>query len=552
MAQPHTDTGTGRPTQRVGIRRIVRPAASLLVIVIVGAWAALMLSVVVGDGSRRAGSGSSAGAVRRTALPAHTASPAQTALTSVSPSASFDPASLLAPEARPAPPITLTDPAGQPFTLASLRGQEVLVFFGYTHCPDVCPETVGRVGVAMDAYGPGVHAVFVTVDPERDTTAWLTQYSQALPPGFTALTGSANDIRATADAWGVKYARVDTGTAGDYSMSHTADVYLIDADGNLRASLPYGTGSDVMTALLRRVAAATPGSSVSASVSPDAMATKAPSVLVLQPEVVSSSVWAGQHSPVILSLTGPGGRLNDKTASVSVQLLDAEGAAVGAPVVAVAVQPPGLTDVSWVASMDIPDPRAWRFSVSAETGALPMTGTTGLVTALDQGATPALGSAAPTIHTPTLDDVGGVARAVTTDPLPDLRLSARSTSDALANHAPFVLVLDSTKFRVTSACGKALVMARYLLDRWPQVTFIHSEPFRYSVVTDTPVLDGTLADPPLTDVSTAWGLGSGPWDALSMPWIFIVDGNGTVRAKYQGVIGSEDVDVMLALIAQGS
>jgi hypothetical protein len=254
---------------------------------------------------------------------------------------------------------------------------------------------------------------------------------------------------------------------------------------------------------------------------------------------------------VILALFGPGGRLNDTSARVTVQLTTADGAPVGGTVAAVAVRPPGLDDVSWVATLDIPSPRAWRLNVTAQAGALPLTGSTGLVTALEQGATPALGSPAPSIHTPTLDDVGGDARAVTTDPIPDRRLSARSTTDALSDHVPFVLVLDSTRFRVTPACGRALVMARYLLDRWPQVTFIHHEPFRYSIVTDTPVLDGTLVDPPLTDVAAAWGLGSAPWDAVSMPWIFIVDGDGIVRAKYQGIVGSEDVDVIVSLIAQG-
>ena len=111
-----------------------------------------------------------------------------------------------------------------------LRGQDVLVFFGYTHCPDVCPETVGRLGVAMAAFGEGVQAVFVTIDPERDTPAWLTTYSQALPPRFTALTGTASQIRSTADAWGVRYARVETDTPGAYSMTHTADVYLVDCE----------------------------------------------------------------------------------------------------------------------------------------------------------------------------------------------------------------------------------------------------------------------------------------------------------------------------------
>jgi protein SCO1/2 len=455
----------------------------------------------------------------------------------------------LYPEIRDAPPIALLDADAAPFTLASLRGHPVLVFFGYTHCPDVCPATVGIIDEVMSAIGPGLRAVFVSIDPERDTAAALKDYGRYLPPGWATLTGGADAIRATADAWGVRYAKVETGIPDGYSMSHTGDVFLVDADGRLRADFPFGTDSGAMTAVLRIVVAS--GSAPGASPSSSPTATQPPSALVLRPEVVSSSVWAGEHSPVVLSLLGPSGRVDDTSAVVAVQLATAEGTPVGEPVVAVAVRPPGLYDVSFVASLDIPSPGAWRFDVTAQLGAVPMTGSTALVTALDGGATPAIGAFAPTLHTPTLDDVGGLVRAVTTDPAPDLRLSSRSTTDALAGHVPFVLVLDSTKFRVTSACGRALVMVKYLLDRWPGVIFIHQEPFRYSIVTDTPVLDGPLLDPPLTAVSSGWGMGGDPWSAISMPWIFVVDGQGIVRAKYQGVIGSEDVDVIVALIAQG-
>ncbi|MFI5254927.1 MAG: SCO family protein, partial [Candidatus Limnocylindrales bacterium] len=390
--------------------------------------------------------------------------------------ASPDVGAFFYPEVREAPPIVLLDADAAPFTLASLRGAPVLVFFGYTHCPDVCPMTIGILGEVMRAFGDGVHAVFVTVDPERDTPAWLKEYGTYLPAGFTTLTGTPEAIRATADAWGVKYARVETAVPGEYAMSHTADVFLVDADGRLRADFPFGTGSEAMTAVLRAVAASTPGPG--ASTAPAPSPTRPPSALLLQPEVVSSSVWAGEHSPVILGLTGPGGRVNDTSASVTVQLMTADGAPVGGAVAAVAVQPPGVDEVSFVATLDIPSPGTWRFNVSAQIGAVPLVGSTGLVTALDQGATPVLGDPAPSTHTPTLDDVGGVALAVTTDPIPDPRLYSTSTTDALAAHTPFVLVLDSAKFRVTAVCGRALVMAKYLLDRWPQVIFIHDEPFR--------------------------------------------------------------------------
>jgi hypothetical protein len=217
-------------------------------------------------------------------------------------------------------------------------------------------------------------------------------------------------------------------------------------------------------------------------------------------------------------------------------------------VAAVAVRPPGETRVFHVARLDIPRAGTWSLEVTATIGTGTHRGSVGL-TALDPGTTPRAGSQAPAAHTPTLADVGGNARAVTTDPNPDLRLSRQSTTDALAAHTPFVLVIDSPRFRVSPACGKAVIMARYLADRWPGVAFIHLEPYAYTIVTDAPVLSGDLADPPLTAVSDAWGIGGAPWGARSMPWAFVVDRNGVVLAKYQGLMGTDDVDVILALLA---
>ncbi|HEY6057757.1 MAG TPA: SCO family protein, partial [Candidatus Limnocylindrales bacterium] len=454
-----------------------------------------------------------------------------------------------------APPIALIDPDARPFTLVSLRGHPVLVFFGYTHCPDVCPTTIGTLRDAMRAVGPEVRALFVSIDPERDTTAWLKEYATYLPAGFVALTGSSGQVRAAADAWGVRYARVDGGDGGPYTMSHTADVFLVDSGGTLRARFPFGTEAAPIAAVIRSLAAGTPGpataiGSASPAPSDSAPAPASAAVYALRPEVLSSSVWAGGDSPVMLALYGPAGRLFDTALSPTVQVLTREGALVGPAVQAVAVRPPGVTDVSYVARLDFPSPGWFRVAVSASPGSVTLAGGVD-VAVLDPGTTPQLGAPAPTAHTPTIGDAGGDARAVTTDPAPDLRLSSQSTTDALAARQPFVLVIDSTRFRVTSACGKAIVMARYLLDRWPQVAFVHLEPYRYSIVTDTPVLDGTLADPPLTPATAAWGIGGPPWGALSMPWIFVVDGDGLVRAKYQGVIGSDDVDVILSLIEAG-
>ena len=476
--------------------------------------------------------------VRGALWPGATAEPSATAPAAVS---------FLYPDPRPAPPLALTDQDGAPFAAGRFAGGPTLLFFGYTHCPDICPATMGILTEATSTYGPGARVVFVSVDPERDTVAWLGEYVRYLPPGFSALTGTSVEVRAAADAWGVRYAKVETGTPGEYSMSHTAEVYLVDGSGMLRAHFPFGTRADAVVATLRLVAGATPAPATpapaGATTSPAPSGTEALAV-----EVVSSSTWAGGASPVILALSGPAGRLDDLDARVTVQVMSSDGAAQGSPVEATPVRPPGVDAVSYVAVVDLPSPGTWWLAVNVDSGGVALAGRTA-VTALDPGATARLGSRAPDIRTPALADVGGVALRVTTDPAPDLRLSETSTADALAAREPFILVVDSIRFKVTPACGKALTLAKYLVYRWPMTTFIHLEPYAYDVVTEEPVLRGSLEAPVLVPAADAWGVGGTPWGVGSMPWVFIVGGDGTVVAKYQGVIGSDDIDVIVSMLA---
>ena len=177
--------------------------------------------------------------------------------------------------------------------------------------------------------------------------------------------------------------------------------------------------------------------------------------------MVSSSVWSGPAGPLILSLSTGAIRLDDVGLHPTVQLMGSSGEPVGSPIRAVPVQPPGVAAVSYVATVPIPQPGPWQLAVSVVLDGREARGSVAL-TALDPGTTAALGAVAPTAHTPTLADVGDLARAITTDPAPDLRLSRRSTTDALADAKPFVLVIDSTKFRVSPACGRAIILARYL------------------------------------------------------------------------------------------
>jgi len=472
-------------------------------------------------------------------------------LVSASPSpARLEPAAFLYPDPRPAPELDLVDQDGVPFSASRYAGGTTLLFFGYTHCPDICPATMGILTEAASAYGPGVRVLFVSVDPERDTVEWLREYVRYLPPGFSALTGTPVEVRAAADRWGVRYARVETGTPGEYTMSHTAEVFLVDGGGILQAHFPFGTQADAVVATLRLVAGATPSPATPTSTpAPAGTPTPAPTPAeALTVEVVSSSIWAGGASPVILALSGPAGRLADLEATVSVQVLSGDGRAQGSPVLATPVRPPGVEAVSYVAFVNLPSPGSWGLAVSARSGGRSLAGRTS-VAALDPGGTAQLGARAPDARTPTLDDVGGVALRVTTDQLPDLRFSRTSTADALAAGEPFVLVVDSIRFKVTPACGKALTLAKYLVFRWPTTTFVHLEPYAYDVVTDAPVLKGRLDAPTLVPASEAWGVGGPPWGVGSMPWVFIVAGDGTVAAKYQGVIGSDDIDVIVAMLA---
>lgn len=476
------------------------------------------------------------------AIPSSTGSASDLAAPgSASPASPVDIADLLL-EPVAAPPLSFDGPGGT-VSLAGLRGELVLVFFGYTHCPDVCPATFGTVGLAIDAYGPGARALFVSVDPERDTPEWLAEFARFLPAGFEAVTGSPSDVRRTTGAWGVRYAKVDTGDGEAYAMSHTADVFVVDVDGTLRARLPFGTDAPTMTAVLRTVAS-TRVAGVPPTPAPTASA--AGVATDLTPLLVSSSVWAGGAAPVIFTLGD-----DVVFGSVEVRLETSGGEPAGPSAAAQAVRPTGIARTSYVADLDIPTTGTWRVAVSA----LDMEGAEHRgsfdLTALDPGGTAALGRPAPTASTLTPDDVGGDLTWLTTDPLPDPRLSATSTAAALAAREPFVLVVDSVAFRVTPQCGQAVVMARRLVDRWSAVPFIHHEPYRYQVVTREPVLDGSLDDPRLTEVAEAWGVGSQPWGAASMPWIFVVDGAGIVRAKYQGVIGTADIDVLLTMLTQG-
>jgi protein SCO1/2 len=147
----------------------------------------------------------------------------------------------IAGEPHPAPDfVDLVRSDGTPFSLKDEAGRWQILFFGYTHCPDVCPATLGEL-IQLLGVRPDVRVVFVTIDPERDTPEFMAEWTKYLPEGLVGVTGSPTAIRRAADSYGARYARVDTGSAAGYGMSHTAFQYLIDPDGDLLLTYPFGT-----------------------------------------------------------------------------------------------------------------------------------------------------------------------------------------------------------------------------------------------------------------------------------------------------------------------
>jgi protein SCO1 len=134
-------------------------------------------------------------------------------------------------------PFHLVDQTGKPFSDRDMKGKPYLVFFGYTHCPDICPTTLSEMSQLFRQLGPDanrVGALFITVDPERDTVPVLKEYLASFDPHLRGLTGDQKAIDQAVKDYRV-YAKKVPLKGGDYSMDHTAVVYLMDKDGRFVA-----------------------------------------------------------------------------------------------------------------------------------------------------------------------------------------------------------------------------------------------------------------------------------------------------------------------------
>lgn len=144
--------------------------------------------------------------------------------------------------------FSLPDTHGKVRTLADYKGKAVVLFVGYTHCPDVCPATMADLAQALQRLGPDasrVQVLFVTLDPARDTSPVLEQYVHAFNPAFEGLRPASDaDLAAFAKAFRVVYAKVPAKSGGDYTLDHTAGSYVFDPSGQLRLFARDGQGPD--------------------------------------------------------------------------------------------------------------------------------------------------------------------------------------------------------------------------------------------------------------------------------------------------------------------
>ena len=141
-------------------------------------------------------------------------------------------------------PFELVDHSGKAVTDADYRGEFLLVVFGYTFCPDICPTELQNVATALDELGDkavSVRPLFITIDPERDTVEYISQYVAHFHPRLVGLTGTSEQIKRAADVYRVFYAKVDDPQATEYLMDHSSFVYLMGRDGKFLTMFSHGT-----------------------------------------------------------------------------------------------------------------------------------------------------------------------------------------------------------------------------------------------------------------------------------------------------------------------
>ncbi len=152
--------------------------------------------------------------------------------------------------------FSLTGPDGEPVEARSLRGKPVLLFFGFTNCPNVCPTTLARLSVLMKKLGEDakdIQVVFVTVDPDRDTPEVMKRYTAAFGPWLLGLTGPEADLNRLSESYGVYAAMESADSKGAYNVMHSTVIFAFDADGHIRLLISDLDDGDAVVADLKQL-----------------------------------------------------------------------------------------------------------------------------------------------------------------------------------------------------------------------------------------------------------------------------------------------------------
>jgi hypothetical protein len=209
-----------------------------------------------------------------------------------------------------------------------------------------------------------------------------------------------------------------------------------------------------------------------------------------------------------------------------------------------------LAEGRWLVRFDLalPNPGEWHLEIDVESE-VGVERADATLTVRAPGNVPAPGRPAPSVATPTAADVAGNLARITSDPIPEPAFYWLSAADALALGRPFALVLDSFRFRETQACGGALGIVRHLAHRFGGVSFIHAEPYVTRWNGATLSLDPPTGPGELAEWSIGWGVDQPDLGPASIPWIFVVDRSGVVRATFQGIVGTDELALALGDVA---
>jgi protein SCO1/2 len=452
----------------------------------------------------------------------------------------------------PAPPLRLTDQDGRPFDLASMRGRPVLVFFGYTHCPDVCPTNLADVRDARKLIDGEVGVVFVTVDPARDDAAAMKQYVDYYQAGYIGLTGTDDEIRATAGAWGVSYAKVEAGSASGYAMAHTADTFLVDAEGRLRHRIWFGAGPEILAARVNGLATevlatpapaaptvppvATPAATPAVPTPAASSAVPSPSPATIVRVRLESTVVRAGPNRIVVTVSDPNNReiaAPDVLASFTFRSTD------DASLAPVEVQGSFIWVVrggkaAYVAEMTLPRAGGYGATITLDGPAGRVGSAAFTMVAREQSPTPPIGAAAPSVRTPIAADVGGNLQLISTDVFPDPRFYEHSVDELLVAHTPFVFTIYSPAFCPTTACGPLLRYMKEIATEFPAMSFVHAEPY---LMRDL----GGRIQPEYEGNGYAWAAWSQAYGIPVEPYVFVVGADGRIVASFELIVGSDEI-----------